>query len=297
MNAQAHAKDQLLERFASLSPQLQAAARFVVDHPNEVVVHSMRTIAEHAGLQPATLVRLAQALGYAGWPELKSAFAVDLGLQDAKSYAQRARQLAARGREANLAGELFAAQRHNLELTEARLGTGLRAAARLLRQARRVHVAGFRASYAIACSFAYGYRLFRHTVQLVDGQGGGLEMQQRAIERGDALVVISFAPYSREAQQVMEAALAAGAKVLALTDSEASPLALQAHVALLFAADSPSFFPSIAAAIATSDALLEALVAEAGPEVAAAVDSAEQQLFDSGAYLQPPPRRGPARGN
>jgi len=29
-----HAKDLILERFATLSPTLQAAARFIVDHPN-----------------------------------------------------------------------------------------------------------------------------------------------------------------------------------------------------------------------------------------------------------------------
>lgn len=289
------AKQQLLDNFASLSPQLQAAARYVVDHPNEVVMHSMRTVAEHAAVQPATLVRLAQQLGYAGWPELKTAFGADMGLQ-ADSYAQRARSLAARGRDANLAAELFAAQRHNLDLTEAHCASSLRAAAKLLRQAKRVHVAGFRASYPVAYSLAYGLRLFRSTVQLIDGQGGGLEMQQRAIERGDVLVTISFAPYSREALQALEAARAAGAKVLALTDSQASPLALQADVAMLFAAESPSFFPSIAAAIAATDALLETLVADAGPELAAAVESAEQQLFDSGAYLQPPARRPSPRG-
>ena len=60
----------LLERFPSLSPKLQVAARFVVDHPNEVVTMSMRAIAERAHTQPATLVRLAQQLGFAGWPEL-----------------------------------------------------------------------------------------------------------------------------------------------------------------------------------------------------------------------------------
>ena len=36
------AKEQILERFDSLSPTLQRAARFVVDNPNEVVIGSMR---------------------------------------------------------------------------------------------------------------------------------------------------------------------------------------------------------------------------------------------------------------
>src|SRR5215475_5902582 len=107
-------KDLILERFGSLSVKLQEAARYVVDHPNDVVISSMRTLAERAGAQPATFVRLAQHLGFAGWPELKAAFAADMGLQG-KRYGERAKSLTSRGRNADLVAELFAAQRHNLE--------------------------------------------------------------------------------------------------------------------------------------------------------------------------------------
>jgi len=284
------ARDQLLGQFPSLSPKLQAAARFVIDHPNEVVIVSMRALAERAGAQPATLVRLAQQLGYSGWPELKVAFAQDLGLQGER-YVERARSLGSRGKGAELAAELFAEQRHNLATTEARCAASLRAAVQALRRARAVHVAGFRASHPIAYSLFYGYRLFRHSVHLIDGQAGGLEAQLRAIERQDALVVASFAPYSRESMVVLEHAKSAGARIVALTDSDASPLALAADVALLFAVDSPSFFPSVAAAVALTEALLEQLVVDAGQSAVTQLGRVEQQLFESGAYLQQPARR------
>lgn len=62
------ARELILARFASLSPTLQVAARFAVDHPNEVVILSMRSLAERAQVQPATFVRLAQSLGYSRRP-------------------------------------------------------------------------------------------------------------------------------------------------------------------------------------------------------------------------------------
>lgn len=285
-----NAKEIILGRFGSLSPKMQAAARFVVDHPNEVVITSMRTLAERARAQPATLVRLAQQLGYAGWPELKAAFAADLGLHS-EGYGQRAKTLAGRAQDAALIGEMFDALRRNLEVTEAESAAALRGAARLLRRAEAVHVAAFRASLPVAYSLVYGYRLFRNAVHLIDGQGGGLEMQLRAIERQHAVVVISFAPYSKEALAVIEAAKAAGARIIALTDSSASPLALATDTAVLFAVGSPSFFPSVAAAVAVTEALLEILVADAGAEAVARINRAEKYLFDSGAYLQPPPKR------
>jgi DNA-binding MurR/RpiR family transcriptional regulator len=283
-------KDLILDRFSSLSPKLQAAARFVVDHPNEVVIASMRTLAEHAGEQPATLVRLAQQLGYAGWPELKSALAHDLGLHQ-DGYGQRAKNLAARGRSVDLTGELFVAQHQNLKTIELQGTDSLHHGASLLRRADTVHIAGFRASFPIAYALFYGYRLFRNSVQLVDGQSGGLEMQMRLFNAKDVLVVTSFAPYSRESLLVAETAKAAGLRIVALTDSQASPLAFVADVSILFSAASPSFFPSVVAGVALTEALLELLVADAGKAVVQKIERAEQDLFHSGAYLQAPAKR------
>ncbi|QEI06639.1 MurR/RpiR family transcriptional regulator [Pigmentiphaga aceris] len=284
-----NARAQMLAQFDSLSPKLQVAARFAVDHPNEVVIASMRALAERAGAQPATLVRLAQQLGYAGWPELKSAFADDLGL-NGERYGERARNLAARSQSTDLLGEMFIAQQRNLASTEALCTGALRDAARLLAGARAVHVAGFRASFPIAYSLVYGYRLFRNSVHLIDGQGG-LEMQMRPIEQGDVVVAISFAPYSSECMDVIKAARNAGASILAMTDSNASPLALAANATLLFSIDSPSFFPSVAAAVAVTEALLELLVANGGDQVAARIGNAEKRLLESGAYLPPSAKR------
>ena len=77
-----------------------------------------------------------------------------------------------------------------------------------------------------------------------------------------------------------------GAQILAMTDSNASPLALAADATILFAVSSPSFFPSTAAGLAVAEALLEVLVVEAGEDAAERIERAEQQLLDSGAYLR-----------
>ena len=284
-------KDTIRQRHAELSPLLQQAARFVVDRPNEVVTASMRTVATRSGIPPATLVRFAQALGFDGWPQLKDALAQDMGL-GAEQYAPRARQLAGRAQDHSLVGEIFAIHRHNLEHTEQQSAAALPRAARLLEKAAAVHVAGFRACFSVAFSIVYVYRLFRSTVHLIDGQGGSLEMQLRAVAKGDALVVVSFAPYSREALQSAQEAKAAGARIVALTDSAASPLSLLADETVLFATQSPSFFPSIAAATAVAESLLELLATRAGKPGIQSIEAAEQHLVTSGAYVKARQRHG-----
>jgi DNA-binding MurR/RpiR family transcriptional regulator len=61
-------------RFSELSPQFQMGAAFLLDHPDEVAVSSMRKVAERAQVQPASLVRLSQQLGFPGWNELRNLF-------------------------------------------------------------------------------------------------------------------------------------------------------------------------------------------------------------------------------
>jgi DNA-binding MurR/RpiR family transcriptional regulator len=284
------ARQNIIEQFDALTPTMQVAARFIVDHPNEVVIASMRTLADKAGAQPATLVRLAQQLGYSGWPELKSAFAAELGLHS-DTYGARAKSLAQRGRTQDLTRELFAVQRANLDATEAAAGAALRDAARLLAKARAVHLAAFRASHPLAFSLYYGMRLFRESVFLIDGSAVGLEVQLRAVDPRDAVVVASFAPYSREALLVAEHVRQTGATLIALTDSRASPLAREARVVLQFEVTSPSFFPSVAAGVALTEALLERLVADGGDAVVQRIEQVERGLFDSGIYAQPARRR------
>ncbi|PIF74038.1 RpiR family transcriptional regulator [Variovorax sp. 54] len=284
-------RELIRQRFNDLSPALQQVARYVLDHPNEVVTGSMRNVGTRAQSTPATLVRFAQHLGFDGWPQLKEAFAADMGL-GTETYGVRAKQLVGRAADQGLTGEMFEVQRRNLELTHQQSGPALLKACVLLEKAPTVHAAGFRACFPIAFSFVYVYRLFRTSVHLVDGQGGSLEMQQRAFAKGDALVVASFAPYSREALQVAEAAKAAGCRIVAITDSVTSPLSLLADETLLFTIHSPSFFPSVAAGVAVTEALVELLASRAGKPVIRRIDQAEAQLFESGAYLMAPVARG-----
>jgi DNA-binding MurR/RpiR family transcriptional regulator len=282
--------EDLRQRFATLSPALQQIARYVLEHPNDIVTSSMRAVGTRAAATPATLVRFAQHIGYAGWPQLKTALTAEMGLGP-EAYGRRARHLLGRVRDRTLTREMFEVQRRNLETTQRQIEPALLRGCALLEAAVSVHAAGFRACFPIAFSFVYVYRILRDGVFLVDGLGGTVEMQERAVAKGDALVVVSFAPYSREALQVAQAAKAAGAKILAVTDSVASPLSLLADETLLFSIGSPSFFPSIASGVALVEALLELLASRAGKAVVKRIEQTEANLFASGAYVRPPRKR------
>lgn len=272
----------LRERFPAMSPEFRRAARFLADHPEEVAVSSMRSLAARARIQPPTLVRFAQFLGFRGWPAMRELYVASVRARR-EPYAARAKALVSRPGD-QLIEDVCEAQKLDIDTTRARSAATLPRVAALLRKARTVHVAGFRSSYAVAFGFAYLYRLFRPSVSLIGSEGGTLEMQLRAITNADATVVVSFAPYSREARLVAEAAVRANCKLIAITDSTVAPIALRADETVVFSVTSPSFFPSLVGGISVAESLLGVIVSQEGKNVVRRIESAERQLFESGAY-------------
>ncbi|MCX4161367.1 MULTISPECIES: MurR/RpiR family transcriptional regulator [Paraburkholderia] len=271
-------------RFAELSPQFQMGAAFLLDHPDEVAVSSMRKVAERAQVQPASLVRLSQQLGFPGWNELRELFVARVRTRPER-LTSKARSLVKTSAKDALAHDLLVAQQHNLELTAAHNARTTVEAARLLRRASHVHVAGFRSCYSVAFGLVYGYRLFRSSVSLLNGEAGTLELQLHGIQRDSATVVVSFAPYSAEAARVAEAAREKGSRLIAITDSAVSPIALHADKVLIFSHDSPSFFPSLVAATAIAESLVAHLLALEGARGVEQIEKAEHAFHSKGAYL------------
>ena len=246
----------------------------------------MRAFAAEAGVKPATLLRLAQRLGYRGWSELKSDFIDDLGLRN-DTYVSKAEKMMARGTQTQLYKEVFQAHQANLTFTQNENAQEMDQAVTLLDSAENVYICGFRASFPIAWSLFYVYRLFNRQVSLIDGLASNIEVFTRELTNRDCVLLTSFAPYSRESLDVLRAARQAGAKILAITDSPVSPLAQAADCTLLFSIDSPSFFPSVVSGMGLAECLLAMLVVRHGREAVSKIESAERYLIDSGVYVIP----------
>src|SRR5690606_39818939 len=107
---------------------------------------SMRRIATQAGVQPATLVRLAQSLGYSGWEPLRQVFVRGLD-KTPRRYAEQARAAVGRRYPRSMLGRHVDAQADNMRLLDELNSDLLAEAARLLSQARHSHIAVYRSSH------------------------------------------------------------------------------------------------------------------------------------------------------
>ena len=281
---------QLLEsRFAALSPELQRAARWVREHPAELGLQSMRQSARAAGVAPATMTRLAQALGLDGFDAMRRPAMAALAHSAAQTSANEPR-LDTPDRAATSA--LAQAQSLNVASVAARNALDqLQAAAAAILAARQVAFLGQRASFGIAHHLRYTCDWLRAGTLLVADPAGAGNDQLAELTEADLLVAISQAPYSVLTVQCAQQAQRRGVPVLALTDSALSPLARAASTVLLFDAASPSFFHSMTGAQALAETLMAAVAEQGGAAVVQRLADRQQRLQNDRVYWDKPNRQ------
>jgi DNA-binding MurR/RpiR family transcriptional regulator len=286
----------LKAEFDTLPPQLQQAARWVLDHPADVALLTTREQARRSGLTPATFTRLAQRLGLDGFDAVRAIHAAAMR-QRPDSFHGRAEELIARHAEEGagaLAQDLFGAlAQHMQALREPDSLARFERAADLILAARRVFCFGLRSAFPAAYVFDYIRALTGAPTILADTAGGrGIDVL-RLIGPGDLLFAISVAPYTRLTVQAAEYARGRGAAVVALTDSTLSPLARLADEALIVRTETPSFFHSMTPAFAAAECLAALIAAKQGQPALDAIAKSEAQLDAFSTFLTARPgKRG-----
>jgi len=255
-------------RWEKLPRRLTQVASYALDNPDEIAFGTAAGIAAKAEVQPSTLVRFSQALGYQGFSDLQDVFRSRLR-EKVPSYDERLAQLKEHGLGGSkaglvLAGFLDAAER-SVEDYRARLEPEtLDRAVAVLARAKTIYLIGLRRSFPITAYMAYamGKLGIRHI--LVDGVAGLGAEQASFIDADDAVVAISFTPYASETVALTNAALAQGAALVSITDSPFSPIAGKAEVCLEIVEANFEGFRSMTATMALAMALSVAVAGKRG---------------------------------
>ena len=283
----------LTEAFPDLPPALQAAARHIIEHPREVGVQSMRTLAGRTAVHPNAFVRLARQIGFEGYDDLRERFRdfVAVG-DDLGGFRDRARwlqEMAAKGGSAAILGEMAEAIADNLERGFRRQDVkALEAACDAILGAGRVHVLGLGSAYTLAHQFWYVARMALPHIALIPRHGSQAIDDLALIDRDDLLVALTFQPYRAETMGAVRMARRRGARVIGITDSVTSPLAREAEQALICPTHTPQFFQSHAAVTGLLEALIALLVARAGEEAQARIEAFHGERLAAGIYEEDP---------
>ena len=279
--------EQLLDDFDQLPGQLQISARYIVDHPHEVGLQSMRTLAASADVHPNSFVRLARHLGFDGYDAMRERFRdfVRAGVGSSPDRVAWLRELDRRGGSAAVFGSMAEACLDNMEKMFAQQSVGdLERAVDWMIDARRVYVLGLGLAYPLAYNFWYVARMgFDHFI--LSPRHGSLPSDDiiRMDER-DCLLAMTFQPYRRDTLAAVQQAKEKGARIVGVTDSEAATLCREADLGLVAPTHTPQFFQSNAAVAALLETLCALLVVRGGDAASAAVEAFHSARWEENIY-------------
>ncbi len=234
----------------SLSSNDERVIEQLRDSPEKLAFHTSDSLAQSVGVSRAAVVRFARKLGFAGFTELRDA---------ARGAVQEQRE-SPLGRFADEAPASLMARKlqqdiANLGATRTLAEAAVPAAARAIARARAVYVVGSRKSHGIAMYAQRLLRGVRPNVVLVDP---AFPDDIAGLSQADAVIGCLFRRYSPQTIALLNAARAAKACTVVITDGRGHDFAADADHVLAALADTPTIYDSMVAPIW----LLEVLVAE-----------------------------------
>lgn len=249
----------LVDNRVRLTPSQRRIMQYIVDNYDEAIFLTASQLARRVGVSEATVVRLAQALGFDGYPGMQKKFRK--GLQDRLSTVTRLEHTVDHVRQmGDVVVKVLQEDIQNLSQTLRDFPLEIfERAVSDMQSAKRIFVIGLRGAHAPALTLATYLRfLGKQAHLLVPGHGEMWDILQ-GLGRSDLVVGISFPRYTQVTLEVLEHARKKRARVGAITDSPLSPLARHAHWVLTAHCQLDSFIESFTAATSLVNALLTAM--------------------------------------
>ncbi|MEO1085824.1 MAG: MurR/RpiR family transcriptional regulator, partial [Acidobacteriota bacterium] len=240
----------------SLPGQQKAIAEYLLANLQEVPFLSVPALAKKVGTSEATVVRLAQRIGYSGFAEMKMAL---LELLRGSVLGESGAAQGGQSAEDDVLGAVARLEAINLERTvDAIDRRAFRRAAAAIFKADHIFTFGLGISAHLAELASYLLvQIGLRTTTLSTRFSSPLE-QLVGLRPSDLLLTFSFPPYSKQTLQMVEQLGDRSIPTLAITDRLTSPVATRARHVFAVRSDNMMFTNATAAATA----LLNALVTE-----------------------------------
>nr|WP_170791725.1 MurR/RpiR family transcriptional regulator [Ruegeria lacuscaerulensis] len=272
-----------------LPPALQAAAKYVLDHPGNIALDPIRVSADKIGVSTNVLVRLSERLGYDSYEAFRSPFRHALLTDRERHLNQSWLAEMHEGTPADQAQAKFAETTLNVTTRSLRLMTPEKTAQALdvITSSRRCFVTATRASYALSYYFSYVGRMAHPGIQLIPRHVGAASDDLVDATQQDCLLAITVHPYSADTIQSMRSALARRMRLILITDSEVVAPGIQPDVLFPVSTRSLHHFSAYSGAMAVLECLLGQLFDAGGADALNQVQAYEKAREQNGAYWAP----------
>ena len=249
------------DKLPTFSKSQKLIGNYILQHYEKAAYMTALKLGNAVGVSESTVVRFAIELGYEGYPQLQRS--LQSHIKNKLTTLQRMDVTRSR-----IAGEDIITGVLNQDIDKIRRTLesvnreSFDNAVSTIIVAKRIYIQGAMSSGILASFMHYYLRLILDKVTLV-GAVGTAELYQQMIHigEGDLLIAMSFPRYASSTIEACRFAHESGAQIIAVTDSENSPLVEFAHTSLFASSDMVSFVDSLVAPMSLINALIATISA------------------------------------
>lgn len=261
-------------------------ARFILESYDKAAFMTASKLGKTVNVSESTVVRFAAELGYDGYPSMQKA--LQEMIRNKLTSIQRIEVANDRIGNQDILSMVMQSDIEKIRMTlEETDRASFRQAVDAILSAHRIYILGVRSAAALADFLGFYFNLIFDNIVLVHTTSAS-EIFEQLLRVGpeDVVIGISFPRYSSRTVKAMRFAKDRGANVIALTDSEASPLAEAATETLLAKSDMASFVDSLVAPLSLVNALIVAVGRRGNEDVEQIFADLEQIWSEYGVYEQ-----------
>ena len=244
------------ENLKRLSKGHKKIAAYIEENYDKAAFMTAAALGQKVGVSESTVVRFATELGFKGYPELQKELQ-----QLIKSKLTAVQRMEV---SVNLIGDsdiITSVLNGDIELIRATAEKTSREAFKNavseINRAKRIYILGVRSSAALASFLAFYFNLVFDAVTLIDTASASEMFEQMfRIDEKDVCIAISFPRYSKQTVNALRFIADRGAKIIAITDTEKSPIASFANHLLVARSDMASVVDSLTAPLSLINALI-----------------------------------------
>lgn len=243
----------------NLPKRLAQCADYVAANTDNIALGKVADLSAAAGVAPSAMMRFCQALGFGGFSDMQKLYREAMS-QQLPNYADRLQNLrdTGAGSPSALLAEFVDAGSKSLEkLISTVEPRDLDLAVAQLAAAQTIHVIGMRRAFPVASYMAYAFEKMEIST-IWHGATGKLGFAN-ALRPGDAVIGVTFAPYSSETLDFAKAARQRDLPVVMITDRKSELLDGHDFVPILVSEVDFGAFRSLSATLTAAISLAVAV--------------------------------------
>ena len=272
------------ENMSTFSKGQKRIANYILESYDKAAFMTASRLGKTVSVSESTVVRFAAELGYDGYPSMQRS--LQKMIRNRLTSVQRIEVSNARIGDQDLLSSVLQSDIEKIRLTLEEVDRqSFDRAVDAIVSARKIYIMGVRSSASLATFLSFYFNLiFDNVISVAANTASEVFETMLRVGAEDVVIGVSFPRYSSRTVQAMNFARDRGATTIAITDSEASPLAPISNYTLKARSDMASFVDSLVAPLSLVNALLVAVSRKKNDDLAHTFQTLEDIWDEYGVY-------------